>query len=143
MTKRQNISRKGACTAAKIFTRKNLIVQEVGLKEEKQAVVNHLDAVIGDMPEGEVVNFRHLPSRKPEGFLSSGKVQYVAKAGNFVKHGFKFTGALRVMETILRYEYLWKSPSSWAVPTEPLHGQPTGMPFLFYHVEPLLNTEGL
>ena len=78
--KAEHIKARLAETAAKIFTRKNLIVQEVGLKEEKQAVVNHLDAVIGDMPKG----------------------------GNFVKHGFKFTGALRVMETILRYEYLWK-----------------------------------
>ena len=27
--------------------------------------------------------------------------------GNFAKYGHKFTGAMRVLETILRYEYLW------------------------------------
>ena len=109
--KAEHIKVRLAETAAKIFTRKNLIVQEVGLKEEKQAVVNHLDAVIGDMPEGEAchtLSFVFPETGINEGFLSSGKVQYVAKGGNFVKHGFKFTGALRVMETILRYEYLWK-----------------------------------
>ena len=109
--KAEHIKARLAETAAKIFTRKNLIVQEVGLKEEKQAVVNHLDAAIGDMPEGEAchtLSFVFPETGTNEGFLSSGKVQYVAKGGNFVKHGFKFTGALRVMETILRYEYLWK-----------------------------------
>lgn len=43
-----------------------------------------------------------------EAFQTAGKVQYVAKGGNFKRHGFVYTGALRVMETILRYEYLWK-----------------------------------
>lgn len=42
-----------------------------------------------------------------EGITTSGKVQYVAMGGNFAKYGHKFTGAMRVLETILRYEYLW------------------------------------
>lgn len=36
-----------------------------------------------------------------------GKVQYVAAGGNFGKHGHRFVGAMRVLEVILRYEYLW------------------------------------
>ncbi|WP_405379116.1 insulinase family protein [Phascolarctobacterium sp.] len=42
-----------------------------------------------------------------EGITTPGKVQYVAAGGNFAKHGHKYTGAMRVLETILRYEYLW------------------------------------
>lgn len=42
-----------------------------------------------------------------EAIAAAGKVQYVAAGGNFVKHGFKFKGSMRVLETILRYEYLW------------------------------------
>ena len=42
-----------------------------------------------------------------EAITTAGKVQYVAAGGNFIKHGYKFTGAMRVLETILRYEYLW------------------------------------
>ena len=64
--KAEHIKARLAETAAKIFTRKNLIVQEVGLKEEKQAVVNHLDAVIGDMPEGEACHTLSFVFRKPE-----------------------------------------------------------------------------
>lgn len=42
-----------------------------------------------------------------EGITTAGKVQYVAAGGNFVKHGHKYVGAMAVLETILRYEYLW------------------------------------
>ena len=49
-----------------------------------------------------------LEELHPYLYQTAGKVQYVAKGGNFKRHGFAYTGALRVMETILRYEYLWK-----------------------------------
>lgn len=42
-----------------------------------------------------------------EGIATSGQVQYVAKGGNFAAHGFAYTGAMKVLETILKYEYLW------------------------------------
>lgn len=42
-----------------------------------------------------------------EGITTAGKVQYVAAGGSFRRHGHRFTGAMRVLETMLRYEYLW------------------------------------
>ena len=42
-----------------------------------------------------------------EGITTAGKVQYVAAGGNFAKHGHAYKGAMKVLETILRYEYLW------------------------------------
>ena len=42
-----------------------------------------------------------------EGWKTSGQVQYVATAGNFLKAGFAYTGALRILRTILSYDYLW------------------------------------
>lgn len=42
-----------------------------------------------------------------EGYKTSAKVQYVATAGNFIKHGFKYTGSLRVLKVIMGYDYLW------------------------------------
>lgn len=42
-----------------------------------------------------------------EGFMTSGKVQYVAKGANFLKLGYQYTGSLKVLETILRYDYFW------------------------------------
>lgn len=45
--------------------------------------------------------------KKNEGFITSTQVQYVAKGANFIRLGFNYTGALKVLETIMRYEYLW------------------------------------
>lgn len=42
-----------------------------------------------------------------EGLTSSSRVQYVAKGANFLKLGYKYTGAMRVLETLLRYDYFW------------------------------------
>ncbi len=39
--------------------------------------------------------------------MTSSQVQYVAVAGNFKKAGLEYTGALRVLRTILSYDYLW------------------------------------
>ena len=42
-----------------------------------------------------------------EGIKTSSNVQYVSRAGNFVKHGFKYNGAIVVLSNILSTEYLW------------------------------------
>ena len=42
-----------------------------------------------------------------EGFITAGKVQYVARTGNFCKAGLNYTGALKVVRTMLSYDYLW------------------------------------
>ena len=50
----------------------------------------------------------HYPlEAKNEGILTASRVQYVGKAANFIKLGYKFHGAMRVLETILRYDYFW------------------------------------
>lgn len=41
--------------------------------------------------------------------MTAGQVQYVASVGNFKDAGFKYTGALNVLRTMLNYEYLWKN----------------------------------
>lgn len=42
-----------------------------------------------------------------EGFKTSSQVQYVARAGNFIDAGCKYTGALKILKVILSYDYLW------------------------------------
>lgn len=44
-----------------------------------------------------------------EGFKTSGKVQYVARTGNFIKNGEEYSGTLKVLRTILNYGYLWQN----------------------------------
>lgn len=50
-----------------------------------------------------------LPEIKNEGFETSSMVNYVARFGNFVNHGFKYTGVLRVFKVLLSYDYLWNN----------------------------------
>ena len=42
-----------------------------------------------------------------EGLITQSRVQYVAKGANFIKLGYEYTGVLRVLETLLRYDYFW------------------------------------
>ena len=39
--------------------------------------------------------------------MTSSRVQYVGKGENFVHLVYKYTGTMRVLETIMRYGYLW------------------------------------
>ncbi len=54
-----------------------------------------------------VQKYQFHPKKRNEGLMSSSKIQYVVKGANFRHLGFSYVGSLRVMETILRYEYLW------------------------------------
>lgn len=42
-----------------------------------------------------------------EAFKTAGKVQYVAAGGRFEKEGQRYTGTLKVLKTIMSYDYLW------------------------------------
>lgn len=110
-TKGEYAASRLASVASKIFTKANLIMQTVGEEQEEQKAALCLPYVIGDMSEGtktSELSFQFPEIKKNEGILTSGKVQYVVKGGNFRRNGFKYTGSIQVMETILRYDYLWK-----------------------------------
>ena len=47
--------------------------------------------------------------KKNEGFKTSSKVQYVARAGNFIDGGASYTGTLQILKVILSYDYLWQN----------------------------------
>lgn len=97
--------------AARIFTKRNMIIQVIGDKKDSQSIKDLIGFLVEDMAVGEKNTpkmFELNQKTYNEGFLTSGKVNYVAKGGNFRNHGFEYTGAIRVMETILRYDYLWK-----------------------------------
>ena len=44
---------------------------------------------------------------KKEAFRTSGQVQYVASAGNFKDKGYRYTGVLQILRTMMNYDYLW------------------------------------
>lgn len=50
-----------------------------------------------------------VPKCLNEGFKAAMQVQFVARAGNFYNKGYKYTGALKILRTILNYDYLWNN----------------------------------
>ena len=47
--------------------------------------------------------------KRNEGFKTSSKVQYVARVGNFIDGGQKYSGTLQILKVILGYDYLWQN----------------------------------
>ncbi len=92
-----------------IFRRDNLLIDVTGTREELEAFRPHIAKLTEGLGSGDVEKeeVKLLPEMKNEGLTYPGQVQYVCRAGNYVKHGFEYTGALNVLKTILSYGYLW------------------------------------
>ena len=92
-----------------LFRPENLMYDFTGSEkayQEFEQVMEHFteELYTTEMPEN---GFDVEPEKKNEGFITAGQVQYVARAGNFVKKGLPYTGALRVLKVIMGYDYLW------------------------------------
>lgn len=96
--------------AKQIFCRENLMLDFIS---QDEAVYEQFRELAGGLKEKLPVKnaagqpYRVETVRRNEGFLSSSQVQYVCRAGNFLKHGLPYTGALRILKGILDNDYLW------------------------------------
>ncbi|MCR5251056.1 MAG: insulinase family protein [Lachnospiraceae bacterium] len=92
-----------------IFRKDNLLIDVTGSQQELDALKGQLTELIGALNDSapSEEKGRLIPEKKNEAFTTSAQVQYVARVGNFKEHGLEFTGALRVLKTIMGYEYLW------------------------------------
>lgn len=99
-----------------VFTKENLLVSitsdDEGLKEFKEKLAGFTDS-LKDKADKQLLNsYDHTPLKPEihnEGFKTAMQVQYVARVGNFFRAGFEYTGALKVLRTILSYDYLWNN----------------------------------
>ncbi len=93
-----------------VFRPENLLLDYIGSEEYFHAFLTLAEEVKGKLYtepfEGTPVSI--LPEKKNEGFLSASQVQYVCRAGNFLRKGLPYTGALRVLKVLMSYEYLWQ-----------------------------------
>lgn len=95
--------------AAVIFRKENLLVDYVGDSEgweKTAAAAERLARSLYTCPV-ETGEYRPVPERKQEGFMTAGQVLYVCRAGNFKKKGLPYRGALRFLKVMMEYEYLW------------------------------------
>jgi Zn-dependent M16 (insulinase) family peptidase len=84
-------------------------VSVTAASEDLQAFRDNIPRVLentGQVPL-RAAEYSLMDSRRNEGLLTPGKVQYVAKGYNFKKLGFQYRGSLQVLRTIASLEYLW------------------------------------
>jgi len=93
----------------RVFNKNNITIAYCCDEENRAEVEEACLAFVEKLPEASVVGSSTAlsPLAPNEAISLPGKVQYVAAGGSFAKFGHRFTGAMRVLETILRYEYLW------------------------------------
>ena len=93
----------------KLFQKSLLLVSFTGDEEGLKALLPPARTLMEKIPREEMLfpNYTLAYGRQNEGFETSAKVQYVARAGNYRKEGLAYTGALRILKVILSYEYLW------------------------------------
>lgn len=93
----------------KIFSAGNLVINATGDQEELVIWKNLIPDLLNSLPKESLAQqeyqFPVLP--KTEGIFTSSKVQYVVQGFNYRKMGKEFNGIYKVVETILRYDYLW------------------------------------
>ena len=95
-----------ADVARKIFRANNVDIMFVGEEGELEAFENLMKPLIETWDTTDLSNdtLKIIRLSGNDGIVTAGKVQYVAQGGNFIDHGYKHVGPMRVLETILRYE---------------------------------------
>lgn len=97
-----------------IFTKENLLVSVTADEEGFQRFEEKLPVFVDHLPakaDNKLFEAYDTTALKPEclneGFKTAMQVQYVARTGNFMKAGYEYHGAMKVLKTILSYDYLW------------------------------------
>lgn len=98
-----------SAVSKKIFRANNVDIMFVGEAPEYEVFKAQMSEVLPTWSHEsyEDNQLQLTGAYENEGIVTAGKVQYVAQGGNFKDHGFAYVGAMGVLETILRYEYLW------------------------------------
>ncbi len=55
----------------------------------------------------ETCEREYTPNRRKIGYMTSSQVNYVARCGNYLKAGYEYTGAFKILKVIFGYDYLW------------------------------------
>ena len=96
-------------TQKAMFQKQNLIVSYTSgvlAKDTLKTGFEHfVSSLYEDAEERELLVVE--PSVKNEGFQTASQVQYVATGGNFCEKGFQYTGALKALQVMFSYDYLW------------------------------------
>lgn len=93
-----------------IFRPENLLVDITATEEGFERIKDLVPSMKAKLFTAPVKKelFTISTAKKNEAFSTSAQIQYVCKAGNYMKNtDYAYTGALRVLKVMLRYDYLW------------------------------------
>lgn len=97
--------------ARRIFRPDNMMFSYTASREGLEGLEGRIQDLKSRLFVGETVHAQCIIhcEKKNEGFQTASKVQYVARAGNFIDRGLSYSGALQILKVILSYEYLWQN----------------------------------
>lgn len=107
--KKEEIIRNLKTAMQYIFRKENLFLDLIGTDEAKELLAGKVSPLLQKLSPEPLSEMQDTPvvQKKNEGLTTSAQVQYVCRAGNYRKHGLDYVGTLRLLKTILGYEYLW------------------------------------
>lgn len=96
----------------KIFVKERLLIGVTADQKGYDGMTEQIPYLLEGLPQQAEVTlpepeWKLQPITKNEGFETAGKVQYVARAGNFANKGIPYQGMNKVVKTILDYDYLY------------------------------------
>ena len=91
-----------------VFARENLTAGiSCGEKDLEEAL--KIKDIFPEKAAGKAFLDKSGDERSSEGIITPGKVQYVAKAADYRKKGYEYSGKLLVLKNIIDLEYLWNT----------------------------------
>ena len=92
-----------------IFRPENLMADLTATKECLEGLTDAVEELKKELYTTPISGegFSPVFSKKNEGFMTAGQVQYVCRAGNFIRKGLPYTGSLKVLKVMMGYDYLW------------------------------------
>ncbi len=106
---KENIAAKLSHLVKLIFNKENVIVSltadDEGYKLFEEAYIRMSESMNDE--HAVAAERKYTPANVKTAYTAASQVQYVARRGNFVKAGYEYTGALKVLKIIFSYEYLW------------------------------------
>ena len=93
----------------RLFTTSNLLVNYTADDKGFAYLPEAMGQLTGKLPKGSGLRypFAYSPENKNEGFKTASQVNYVARCGDFKAAGHRYTGALKILQVIMSYDYLW------------------------------------
>ena len=107
--RKEDLVRKLKTLKRKIFSRDVLTVSATADENGLEILRNALPCLTDTLPQGVYPRAGRAYGfeRVREGISAPSQVQFVAMGGNFLKAGASYTGHMRVLKTLLGYDYLW------------------------------------